>query len=75
MEYHKTNNLMLVQQILGHRSILSTIGYTHLVKFRPDDYVVEVAKNVKEACGLVKAGFQYVTGEYDDGGKIFRKPK
>ena len=22
-----------------------------------------------------KAGFEYVTGEYNDGGKIFRKPK
>ncbi len=22
-----------------------------------------------------QAGFEYVTGEYDDGGKVFRKPK
>jgi len=28
-----------------------------------------------EACGLVEAGFEYVTGNYDDGGKIFRKRK
>ncbi|MEM2112289.1 MAG: hypothetical protein QXX08_10520, partial [Candidatus Bathyarchaeia archaeon] len=32
-------------------------------------------KKVKEACTLIEAGFEYVTGEYNDGGKIFRKPK
>ena len=31
--------------------------------------------NVKDACVLIDAGFEYVTGDYDDGGKIFRKPK
>jgi len=36
---------------------------------------VRVARNTKEACELVEAGFEYVTGEYDDGGKIFRKRK
>ena len=35
----------------------------------------KIARNVKEACALVNAGFEYVTGEYKDGGKIFRKPK
>ena len=28
-----------------------------------------------EACEMVKAGFEYITGEYNDGGKIFRKRK
>ena len=49
--------------------------YTQLVNFREDDYHVNVAANVEEACELVESGFQYVTGEYTDGGKIFRKPK
>jgi len=39
------------------------------------EYISKVAKNVKEACALIEAGFEYVTGEYHDGGKIFRKPK
>lgn len=39
------------------------------------DYHVKIASNVKEACELVRAGFQYVTGDYNDGEKIFRKPK
>jgi hypothetical protein len=40
-----------------------------------DEFTVKVAKNVEEACALVEAGFKHVTGEYSDGGKIFRKRK
>ena len=29
--------------------------------------------NAEEAVELVELGFEYVTGEYNDGGKIFRK--
>jgi hypothetical protein len=29
--------------------------------------------NVKEASELIELGFEYVTGEYNDGGKIFRR--
>jgi integrase len=75
MEYHKTKDLIHVQMILGHRSILSTRLYTQLVNFKENDYHVRIAHNIDEACELVKAGFQFVTGEYSDGGKIFRKTK
>ncbi len=75
MEYHKTKDILHVQKVLGHRSILSTMMYTQLVNFRKDDYHVKIATKVEEACELAKSGFQYVTGEYTDGGKIFRKPK
>jgi len=30
------------------------------------------ASNMKEACSLIEFEFEYVTGEYNDGGKIFR---
>ena len=40
-----------------------------------DEFTVRVCKNVKEASALVETGFEYVTGEYHDGGKIFRKRK
>lgn len=75
MEYHKTKDILHVKQVLGHKSINSTLLYTQLVSFKETDYHVRVASNVNEACELVKSGFQYVTGEYIDGGKIFRKPK
>lgn len=75
IEYHKTKDLVYVQGVMGHKSILSTRLYTQLVNFKEDDCYVKVAHNVEEACELVKQGFRYETGEYIDGGKIFRKPK
>jgi hypothetical protein len=57
------------------KSINSTLLYTQLVNFKETDYHVRVTNNVKEACDLVKSRFQYVTDDYSDGGKIFRKPK
>jgi len=39
------------------------------------EFTVRVANNVEEACRLIETGFEYVTGEYADGGKIFRKRK
>jgi len=53
-EYHKTKDLVWVQQILGHRSILNTMRYVRLVKFESDDYVCKVAKTVEEAKALVE---------------------
>jgi hypothetical protein len=34
---------------------------------------LQSARVAKEACELIETGFEYVTGEYTDGGKIFRK--
>jgi hypothetical protein len=36
--------------------------------------VLELGMGVEPTC-LIEAGFEYVTGEYNDGGKIFRKRK
>jgi len=33
------------------------------------------SKNDEEVVQLVELGFRYVTGEYADGGKLFRKKK
>lgn len=78
MEYHRTKDIVYVQRVLGHRSIKNTLMYITLAEelFKgQQDYVSKIATNVKEACTLVDVGFEYVTGEYHDGGKIFRKPK
>jgi hypothetical protein len=40
-----------------------------------DEFHSAVATTVEDVCKLVEAGFEYVTGEYDDGGKILRKRK
>lgn len=75
MEYHKTKSILHVKQILGHKSVVSTQLYTQLVNFKETDFHVKVAQNVKEVCELVKIGYTYETGEFNDGGKVFKKPK
>jgi integrase len=73
MEYSKTHNLLHVQQMLGHRSLLNTQLYIQLVSCDSDDFHSATAKNIVEAQRLVEAGFEYVC-DYD-GIKLFRKRK
>jgi integrase len=80
MEYHRTRDLLYVKEILGHKSIQNTMVYIQYEKAiygipTDDEFIVKVATNVKEACELIEVGFEYVTGEYRDGGKILRKRK
>ena len=79
-EYHRTKDLLYVQRLLGHKKIDNTLIYIDYEKAafgdgENDAYVSRVALNTKEACELIEAGFQYVTGEYHDGGKIFKKSR
>lgn len=79
MEYHRTKDPLHVMNFLGHKKIDNTMLYIQLdeklFKDWDDNFITHVAHNVREACALVETGFEYVTGEYDDGGKIFRKRK
>jgi integrase len=74
-EYHKTNNLIRVQRMLGHKNLNNTQRYIQLLPDQTDDYVCEVAQDVKQAFKLIENGYEYVTGEYNDGGKLFKKRK
>jgi len=66
-------------QFLGHKKMDSTLLYGQLAEklFQADDdnFTCKVAHNTGEAVALAEVGFEYVTGEYADGGKIFRKRK
>jgi len=73
MEYARTKDILYVKELLGHKSIQSTLIYTHLVKFESDEYHSAVARTVEEACRLIEAGFEYVHNF--DGVKLFRKRK
>jgi len=79
MEYHRTRDILYVKRLLGHKCIQNTLIYIDLeialFHSTNDEFTVRVASNAKEACSLIESGFEYVTGEYDDGGKIFRKRK
>jgi hypothetical protein len=74
MEYHHTKDIVHVQNLLGHRSILNTMRYVRLVNFpNEDEWTCKVAKTVDEAKTLVESGFDYVTDM--EGHKLFRKRK
>jgi len=79
MEYHRTNDILHVKELLGHKKLDNVAIYVQIDKKlfadTDDSFICKVAHNVGEAVALVEAGFEYVTGEYEDGGKIFRKRK
>ena len=76
MEYHKTQNIIQVQKLLGHKSILNTQIYVNLEQAifeANDNYEVKIAETIDEASKLLEVGFEYVTEM--DGKKLFRKRK
>jgi len=79
MGYHRTRDILHVKRLLGHQSINTTLIYIDLnhaiFRTKNDQFTVRVAETVDEACQLIGVGFEYVTGDYMDGGKIFRKRK
>ena len=47
--------------------------YEEIYVNKPVEYFCEIASNIQEAKKLLEQGFRYKTGEYIDGGKLFRK--
>ena len=78
LEAWRTKDPFHVQEFLRHKNIRNTMRYIHLAQllFKDEqEYLTKVAHNVNEACALIEDGWKYQTGEYEDGGKIFAKPK
>jgi integrase len=77
MEYHKTKDIIHVKQILGHKTILSTMIYINIEQAiflaQNDEYYSATAKTIQEAQKLIETGFEYVTEI--DGTKLFKKRK
>jgi integrase len=72
--YHRTRDILLVKQQLGHRKIETTLIYTQLVNSDQDsEYSSATARTIDEAKALIEQGFEYVTEI--DGIKLFRKRK
>ena len=80
MYYHYKPDMLLVAEFLGHKALENTRLYIQLEKnlfknLPHDQFIIRVAHNTEEVCKLLEVGFDYITGEYNDGGKIFRKRK
>ncbi len=76
--YHRTEDIIYVQQFLRHRSIKNTLVYITVERALfegscGDEFTVKVARTLEEACKLVEVGFGYVTNMGET--KIFRKRK
>lgn len=77
---HYTKDLLFVAEYLGHKDIENTRLHIQLEKslfknIPNDQFTTWIAMCTEDACMLIEVGFEYVTGEYDDSGKIFRKRK
>ena len=58
---HKTKDVLLVNQQLGHKKIETTLLYTQLVHFDGDDgFCGATAKTVDEAAKLIEQCFDYI---------------
>ncbi|MCJ7423170.1 site-specific integrase [Candidatus Bathyarchaeota archaeon] len=73
MEYHKTRDILHVKEILGHKSLNSTMMYTQLINFKDDEFTVAVAHSEEEVVKLAEAGFEFYC-DYEKN-KILRKRK
>jgi integrase len=73
MTYHYTKNILLVQKLLGHKNIKSTLKYTQLVQFKNDEFDVATATTIEEAKELLATGFDYITEKNNI--MLFRRPK
>jgi len=71
---HYTNgNVLTVQKMLRHKSILSSMKYIHMINFKDDEFDVATATTVEEVKQLATEGFE----KFDDINNIhiFRRPK
>jgi len=79
MEYHRTKDVFHVKNLLRHKKLDNIALYVQiderLFKDADDGFTCRIAHNTGEAISLIETGFEYVTGEYTDGGKLFRKRK
>jgi hypothetical protein len=78
--YHFKPDILDVAEFLGHKDIENTRLYIQLEKsvfknLSNDQFITKIANNTDDACKLIEVGFEYITGEYNNGGKIFRKRK
>jgi integrase/recombinase XerD len=70
----QTKMLSHVQYLLGHKSIMNTEKYTHLVDYSGEKYFSAVGTTREEKQALIEEGFEFVSSD-PDGTQYFRKPK
>jgi len=74
MLYHKTRDILLVKQQMGHKRIETTMIYTQLLDLHDDEWTCKATTNTNEAKQLIENGFEYITTT-PDAIMLFRKRK
>ncbi|MDR2719326.1 MAG: tyrosine-type recombinase/integrase [Nitrososphaerota archaeon] len=73
--YHQTQNIMKVQQLLGHKNLNCTLIYVTLentlFQNTDNDYIINTAKTAEECAKLLSLGFEYMMDK--EGLSLFRK--
>lgn len=61
MEYHRTHDIVHVQQVLGHKNINNTIIYINIEASIylaiNDEWIVKIAHSLEEEVKLVETGY------------------
>ena len=77
MLYHETHDILLVKEILGHKTLNTTLLYVQIEKalFRneADNFTVKATKEPAEIEALLEVGFEFVCQKDDL--MFFRKRK
>lgn len=75
--YHKTKDVMLVKNFLGHKAINNTMLYIQLAeaiyKETNDEFTVKATRSPEEIKALLEVGFEYICTS--EGLMFFRKRK
>lgn len=75
--YHEVRDILKVKQLLGHKTLRSTMIYIDIEKALygelSQEFNVKVAENPEEISKLLEVGFEYVCEK--DGSLFFRKRK
>lgn len=75
--YNQTRDILKVKQLLGHKTLSSTMIYIDIEKAiygeLTNEFTSRVATTLVEDRKLIEAGFEFVTER--DGAKLYRKRK
>ena len=75
LTYHQTRDILVVKEMLGHKSLNSTMKYVRLLKWpESDTWIFREAKTKETEKELVEAGFDFIRVR-EDGMPLYRKRK